>query len=225
MTNHESFGASELPTPARPGPPWEQGGPLPNRYLETVKGVLLDPVTFFSRMRREGGLGPPLTFGLLGFTIGLLVSFLFQFLISPFGVFPGLPPDVEFPAAGLAGLILMLVVVPCLAIVGFFLGSGIYHLLLMLLGGARYGYETTFRVVAYTQGSTGLLNVIPVCGGFAAAIWGIVATVIGLARAHETSTGKAAAAVLIPIALCCVAIVIFFGALMALFAGALRNIE
>jgi hypothetical protein len=33
-------------------------------------------------------------------------------------------------------------------------------------------------------------------------IWGLVVVIIGLAEAHEISRGKAAAAVLIPVALC-----------------------
>jgi len=48
-----------------------------------------------------------------------------------------------------------------------------------------------------------VLQLIPVCGGVIAAVWGIVVNCIGLARAHETDTGRAVLAVFLPIILCC----------------------
>jgi len=44
---------------------------------------------------------------------------------------------------------------------------------------------------------------IPFCGGMIAGVWNIVLEIIGLARAHETDTGKAVLAVLLPIIVCC----------------------
>ena len=76
------------------------------------------------------------------------------------------------------------------------------------------------RVVAYSMGSTSLLQVIPVCGGVFAAVWAIVANIIGLAQTHEISTGKAAAAVLVPILVCCVLTALFYAALLAVMLGA-----
>jgi hypothetical protein len=48
------------PAGGRTGPPWEQTGPAIQRYIDTVKGVLLDPATTFRNLRREGGLGAPI---------------------------------------------------------------------------------------------------------------------------------------------------------------------
>ena len=54
-------------------------------------------------------------------------------------------------------------------------------------------------------------------------MWNIVVLIIGLARAHETSEGKAAAAVLVPVGLCCLFLllvfVIFGIAVLAAIAG------
>ena len=44
---------------------------------------------------------------------------------------------------------------------------------------------------------------IPVCGGIVAAVWALVVNCIGLARAHETTTGKAVFAILLPLIVCC----------------------
>jgi hypothetical protein len=84
-----------------------------------------------------------------------------------------------------------------------FIGSAIVHLCLMIMGGARQSFETTFRVISFTHGSVGVLQLIPFCGGFIAGIWAIVSNCIGLARAHETETWRAVFAVFLPVIVCC----------------------
>ena len=73
----------------------------------------------------------------------------------------------------------------------------------MIVGGANQSFETTFRVLAFTQGSTGVLQSIPVSGGVLAAVWAVVVNCIGLARAHETDTGRAVLAVILAVIVCC----------------------
>lgn len=216
MAENDSYGVHDRPT-SRPGPPWEQPGPFFTRYIDTARGALLDPNSFFATMRRQGGLGAPLTYGMLGMVVGIIGSFAVQ-LAMPFGAIPGMPGMAS--PADVGGLLVGLVMAPVIAICALFIGSGIIHLVLSLFGGATHGYETTFRVLAYTNGSTGPLSIIPVCGGLIGAVWGIVVMILGLAKAQETSTGKAAAAVLIPIGLCCVLAVIFAAAVFAFIAAA-----
>jgi hypothetical protein len=211
------FGSGDRPA-TRTGPPWEQDGALLNRYIDTAKGALLDPQTFFSNMRRQGGLGAPLTYAILGGAVGLAIGFAIQSLM-PFGAFGPLPRDLGDTTAAAGGLVFGLILIPVCAIVGLFIGAGIIHLILMLLGGARFGFETTFRVLAYTNGSTGPLAIVPICGGLVGAVWGLILAIIGLSRAHEISTGKAAAAVLLPVVVCCLMMVVFFGFIAAMIAG------
>ena len=52
------------------------------------------------------------------------------------------------------------------------------------------------------------MSMIPICGGFIAAVWNIVLECVGLGRAHEIDTGKAVLAVLLPIIVCCGGIVL-----------------
>jgi len=104
--------------------------------------------------------------------------------------------------------------IPLLVVVGIFIASAIIHLCLMVVGGANKSFETTFRVLAYAHGSSAVIQMLPVCGGLIAGIWGIVVSCIGLARAHETTTGRALLAILLPVILCCglgVVLVVFFG--------------
>ena len=114
-----------------------------------------------------------------------------------------------------AGIALLAFLSPFLIIAGLFLSAGILHLCLMLVRGTKYGFEATFRTVAYGYSANALM-VIPFCGGFLAALWAIILYIIGLREAHETTGGKAAVAVFLPAIACCGLIVfvlaLFFGA-------------
>ena len=219
MTDDQNLGGTHppvMPAPGgtRNGPPWEAGASF-DTFLATARGALMNPGEFFSAMRRAGGLGAPLLYGVLGFSAGMIISTVYQSFLGSFGV-PGIPVEAKAAAASLIGVIVVLCVAPIIALVSLFVASGIYHLLLMLLGGAKQPFETTFRVVCYASGSTSLINIVPICGFAAAPIWNLIATIIGLARAHETSTGKAAAAVLLPMVICCVVAIFFIATIIAL---------
>jgi hypothetical protein len=81
------------------------------------------------------------------------------------------------------------------------------------VGGAKQGFETTFRVVSFAQGAITpigiLLGCIPYIGALIHAAWITVVTIIGISKAHEIPTGKAVAAVLIPVGLCTGLIIAF----------------
>src|SRR5262249_24208605 len=85
------------------------------------------------------------------------------------------------------------------ATVGLLIGTAVVHVCLMMVGGARQGFETTLRVLAFAQGSTAWLNVIPCVGPLAIFVWVIVLEVLGIMRAHETTGGKASLAIFLPI--------------------------
>jgi hypothetical protein len=190
---------------ARSGLPWENraGRGLVAAFVETLQMVLTRPGEAFTVMRREGGLGGPLVYGLIGGCLGAIVSFGFSFALQTMGFAIGnRAPWGNYAVLGAGGLA-FLILAPIGVIVGLFIGSAIIHLCLMLVGGARHSYETTFRVLAFTQGSTGILQMIPICGGVIAGIWAIVVNCIGLARAHETETWRAVVAVFLPLIVCC----------------------
>jgi hypothetical protein len=84
-----------------------------------------------------------------------------------------------------------------------FIVSAILHVCLMIVGGAKQPFETTFRVVCFAEGSVSPLLVIPFCGGLISGIWKIILYCVGLARAHETDTGRAVIAVFLPLIVCC----------------------
>ncbi len=205
----------------RTGPPWEQPGAWFQRFAQTAQGALLEPSLFFSTMRRTGGIGAPVMYGFLGTFLGGLAAGLYQFLLGT--LFAGMNgPDAAREQAVInafsTGCIVL--VVPILTVLSLFINAGITHVMLLLLNGARRGFETTMRVAAYAHGSAALLNLVPLCGGVIGSVWALVIVIIGIARAHEIPTGKAAAAVLVPIVICCVLVLVFYAAIMALVFGA-----
>ncbi len=98
---------------------------------------------------------------------------------------------------------------------------------LMMVKGDRNGFEATFRVVAYGY-SANVFLVLPFCGGLLYGVWTIVLYIIGLKEAHETTGGKAAFAVFLPVIVCCglmaIAMALFMGAVAASF-GALSQMQ
>jgi hypothetical protein len=215
-----SGGATAEAAAPQSGLPWdhrkERG--FFNAFIETLVMVLTKPSEAFTAMKREGGLAEPLIYALIGGCVGGVVSFLFSLGLQSFGLFAD-HHDTFGAMAGMGiGSAAFIVLLPLFVIIGLFIWSAIVHLCLMIVGGANQSFETTFRVVAFSQGSTGPLQMIPVCGGFIALVWSLVCNCIGLARAHETSTGRAVLAVLLPLIVCCggVFLVAFmFGALGA----------
>jgi len=190
---------------ARSGLPWDerQQKGFFTAFIETLQMVLTRPAEAFTVMKREGGFGEPLIYAVVGGSVGAIVSFLFSLLFHSFGMFT----DHRNPLGTMAGMgigsIGFIILAPLAIVICLFILAGVVHLCLMIVGGANQPFETTFRVLAFTQGSTGVLQVIPVCGGLIAAVWGIVVNCIGLARAHETDTGRAVLAIVLTLVVCC----------------------
>ncbi|HXP35328.1 MAG TPA: YIP1 family protein [Chthoniobacterales bacterium] len=189
----------------RSGLPWDErhSKGLFSAFIETLQMVLSKPGAAFTAMRREGGLGEPLLFGLIGGSFGFIVYFIYNLAFQSLGMFANRNnPLTHLIGAGIGGIVLI-VCAPLFVLLGIFIGSAILHLCLLLVGGAKQSFETTFRVVCFAGGSVNPLLVIPFCGGLIVSVWKIVLYCIGLARAHETDTGRAVLAVFLPLILCC----------------------
>jgi hypothetical protein len=190
------------------GLPWEHREQLGfwKAYIDTVTTVLTQPTTAFSTMKPEGDMLGPMLFALIGGCAGIIVSVLIQLALQSVGFMA----DRQNAMMGAVGVwaIAYILLSPVLVIVGVFIGSGILHVCLIIVGGAKKSFETTFRVFCFSTGATYLLSIIPFCGGMIGGVWNLVLEIIGLARAHEIDTGKAVMAVLLPIIVCCGAAVL-----------------
>jgi hypothetical protein len=189
----------------RAGLPWErrQERGFFNAFIETLSMVLTRPAEAFSVMKREGGLGEPLIYALIGGCVGGIVSFLFSLGFQSVGLFRDQQNGLAAMTGMGVGSVAIVILLPLFIVIGLFIGSAIVHLCLMIVGGANQPFETTFRVLAFSHGSTGPLQIVPICGGLISGVWALVCTCIGLARAHDTDTGRAVLAVFLPLIVCC----------------------
>jgi hypothetical protein len=182
-------------TRTRTGPPWEHPGPAGPRFLETAKYVLHAPSIAFDNMKREGGWGAPLAFGVVGTTIGFAISLLIQIAIM--AIAPQTATAQSRPLVSLY-VFFFLLFLPVILGISLLFWAAVYHVCLRVLG-ARHRFETTFRVVSYVYGSTSLLQIFPVFGGVIGFFYSIDIAVIGFTRMQEVSTAKAATAVIVPL--------------------------
>jgi hypothetical protein len=212
--------AGSISAAPRSGLPWDDRHTkgLFSAFIETLQIVLSRPGEAFTMMRREGGLGEPLLYALIGGSFGLIVYFAYNLAFQSIGMLGSRPnPFLHMVGTG-AGFVFIVIMAPIFVALSAFIGSAILHVCLMIVGGAKQSYETTFRVVCFSMGSVDPLMIVPLCGGVIVAIWRIVLNCIGLARAHETDTGRAVLAVFLPLIVCCgggLLIAMMFGALGA----------
>lgn len=171
------------------GPEFDYKDPVQS-FIGVVQSIVASPVGFFSGMVRQGDFVPPLVFALICAEIYAVLAG----ILGVFGALAGLGD------AGVAfgSLFLYVILAPIAGAIGLFVWAGILHLLTMLIIKPQAtGFETTFRASAYSLTPV-LLGWIPILGPIIAGIWSTVLAILGLREGHSTTTGKAAAVVLIP---------------------------
>jgi hypothetical protein len=182
-------------------PPWERReryGFLNGLYL-TVKDVLLTPGTFFQRMPTQVGLAQPLYFALVLGVVAAFFGWMWSLAGSSLQMF--VADDLEEIVKGPLYTFLAFLFSPVTVAVLVFLKAGLIHLMLMLVGGNKLGFEATFRVSAYGEAAS-ILALLPFCGGVLGVLWGLFITIVGLYSIHETDPWRAVLAVVAPMVLC-----------------------
>ncbi|MEE8137818.1 MAG: YIP1 family protein [Thermoanaerobaculia bacterium] len=210
------------------GNPWEQRDRLGffPALLENVKLFVTSPGEAFARTRRSGDYLSPFVFAILMGWVGAILGSIWSLLFGAWFLtaFPGEMGDQLGPmlAIGGMGFFATLILAPIFVAIFLFIWSGILHLCLVVvsaLGESESGFEGTFRVAGYSSVAQ-LAQVVPFAGGLITLVWSIFLLVVGLSDLHRTTQGRALAAVLIPVALCCVCAVVaivVFGAGIAAF--------
>lgn len=209
-------------------PSWERRKEIGffSAMVATMKEVLMSPDSTFSNMSRTGGLGGPFFYyiipqAIIGILMSVLMAVMFGVIMSGAGAASRSPQEEKilelFSGLGAMGLgLLYLVAFIVMVPVSLFICTGILHVMLKLWGVCNAPFESTFRVIAYTWGTVGLvmfplqilglipcLGIIFSMGAFAVSIWGLVIVIKGFAAAHEAPTGRVVGAVLTPVLLCC----------------------
>jgi len=224
-------------------PAWEQrnGRSAVEAYFASVKQIVFQPETTFSRLNPVGGIGRPFLFYLIGHVASSVCSSLAAYANPrPFArflahgeastgndPFASLTPAQHAATSLGAGLF-------C-APIGVFLCAGILHLMLMLWRGCNRPFEATLRAYLYASGAFGLviaplnllmahdISALPsILLLMAAVCWLFVVNIIAITKIHRTSVGKVIGAFFTPgIACCCLYFIIVvlavgvFGALRA----------
>lgn len=215
---------------AAPGLPWENRvqlgfGPA---LVETIKLVATAPAEAYRRMRPKGDLFEALLFGIIPAWAGAVFASIWgmMFTTTWLTMMPG-PMRERFGALGFGAgsVVIKVIFAPVLITIGLFIGAGILHVCLMVVGGlssSTAGFEGTFRTMCYASVAD-FAQIIPFVGGLVALIWKLVLLVIGFSTVHRTTQGKAIFAVLIPLVLCCGCVAVLGATIAALIGGALAH--
>lgn len=192
-----NIGTTELRFPA-----WEaENPPSPVTFLQTVATILTAPVQFFRSHSIGGNVLRAVAFSLLCQCIGgafsLLTGFFVEeavisFVEAKFGV----PIRGAFPAFPFA---LSLAFVPLGAILSLLWTTGMFHILLRMVGIAGGAFGTTLSVVSYAKGACSLVQCIPVLGSLVVWFLETIYTAIALREVYRTSYSRVLLAVCIPL--------------------------
>lgn len=203
-----------LPNATPPRLPWEERDHLGlvEGMVQSVRLLVTNPSDAFARLRSDGDLTSPMLFGIVVSWVCMLFSQLWSVLISSslggaMGEMEGL--EQFFGTPGLFQIVVGLVVWPVMFVVMAFVGAGVLHVCLLMVGAmdqSELGFEGTLKVYIYATVSWFAL-IVPLVGGLVASLWHLVLLVVGLAAVHRTSQGRALVAVLIPTIVCCLCVV------------------
>lgn len=196
----------ETETVVPPEPPWERRQEIGvlRALLQTIGKILTKPGEVFSKMRTEGDLAAPLLYTIfltvvvrvLTLPYGSLYTTAFKYLVQ------NLPNASDYPSSlfqiqplSLANTMMAIVLMPILATAGSFLRAGLLHLVLYLAGGAKKGFESTFRVICYSDATTAIFRVIPFLGVLIAVVFDLWLVIVGLKQVNRIEGWRAALAV------------------------------
>lgn len=218
-------------------PPGFTASPAPNLWehraesglaaalWNTLVASLSRPGDLFSGTPRAGGLGRPLAYAVILGTTGMVASSLWQIAFNALGLavsYRCTPESESSAAAGVAASLvapfLSGVLAPLLITAALFIGAGLTHLALMILGAGRYGFEATFRSLAYAHGPM-VFYVVPFVGGLVGGVWSGVLQVIGVSKLQETEWWRALIALLLFPCACALTGIIAAVAITALVAS------
>lgn len=181
-----------LPDGDRIGPAWENEGTFLQRFSDTVTGILLRPTETYRNMRRIGKADFARNYIMIGQMIGAFFMYTYQVLLAM-----AVSNEPVPASAGAVTVFCGTILAPLGALIGLYLGGAIIHLGLIVVGGAKMPMETTYRTLAYMQGSIVMWGIIPIIGGIFA-LQGIYVGTVGLSEMHGISRGKAFLGLIMP---------------------------
>ena len=202
---------------------WDEAGKgtWANAFLNTLKRSMFEPSSFFRQASAGQGWIRPLLFAFIIAVVAFAVTAAYQAGfralesgVRMYGADVSAWPFIAYLAAVPFWVMLIssVAIAPVVTAVALLVQTTLYHLCLMLLGAAKGGYARTFRVVCYSAGPQ-ILQIVPFVGAVVASVWQMVLAIIGLKEVHQTSYGRSAVAVFLPMIVCCSAVVLMIVAI------------
>lgn len=175
-------------------------------FIRTVRSLITAPAAFFRTMPKTGSLVNPLAFAIICSLIAALPA---AVLVLLFGIISAASGDPSAATGGIVGVLVAavfaLIFIPIGTVVGLFIGSALFHLLVLaFVRPSHAGFGATLRVFAYAAFANifTFLTFIPLLGilvGLAIGVYTVVLSIIGIREAHATTTGRAAVVILAPV--------------------------
>lgn len=200
---------------------WEERGNvgLLRGWWRTTAAVTVRPAVFFEQLATEGGMGPALTYGL----IGAMLLGLSNTVLTIFGAVASLaiivPPLIQGLQSGtmdtqmlIVSLVaatsraLMVLVAPFVTLTLYLTVAILQHLCLRLVdAGAERGIGATLKVACYAMGVGWIGGLLPYFGPLLVfPIWWTILMVVGTSRVHRRSSTRTLV-VLMPTLMLCLA--------------------
>jgi hypothetical protein len=197
-------GEMRCPVCAEAGIPWERRKTIGawHGYLDTFKGVLLDPDKTFRTLPNERGLKDPLRYDLITQYIGAsmptvmaAMSFSSTEILNALHVLPplGISPSrmwivtlLFYPLTGPLGVLLNLGL------------AALSHGAFRFMGIGKGHFARTYAAMAYGSSAAVLNATVILSWLFIPQFWQAYSTVIGFRNAHRTSSFKATTALIVP---------------------------
>jgi hypothetical protein len=197
-------------------------GELPPLW-ELFTGLLFRPAQTFGMIPRGSGqLGHALIFALVLGTFGAVMGAIYQLILPASITQPWLGLFGMEPAAfgGTEQLLATWGAIGCapIAVVFGILFSALMLQLTLRILGVRADFSSTLKVLCYAE-APAVFHIIPVLGQFVFSFWSITLMVIGLAKMHDISYGRAAGAFAIMLAILVAFGLLTVGCFAALFSG------
>ncbi len=200
------------------GNPWERRSALGfgAGLLESIKLFVTSPGSAYEQTLKKGDFVSPLLFSVIIGWLGAIVGQIWQFLLQD-SMLSLFPPEMRdqlafYMATTPTALAISMLLTPIFLMIGLFIWSLIHHVSLLLVGALNEsdsGFEGTFRVNGYAY-VVQLAAIVPFIGWLITVVWYIALMTIGATRIHQTTTGKALIAALLPFIACCACLAVVF---------------
>lgn len=175
---------------------------FPANFLRSYGRIITAPSGFFARVPWNRPLARPLLFYLIVVIVSAFLSLILTALVGvPEGledVFSSYELGIEMSGGAIA--LVTFFATPFILLVALLVNTLVLHLFVAMLARERRSLGATARVICYAIAPYPV-SAIPLVGPLASSLWITVLVILGLKQAHRTTVGRAAAAVLIPLAI------------------------